>query len=139
VTGALPERLAAAYAEVGRLRRFAALRYDEFIADEDRLAAVERYLHRTLERCLDLGRAVIARNRWPEPATNRGVFEVLAAHGVVPKERLPVLINMAGMRNILVHEYERLDPKVLYAVVTRHLDDLEAYLADVARFVREGI
>jgi uncharacterized protein YutE (UPF0331/DUF86 family) len=46
------------------------------------------------------------------------------------------LRRMVGFRNIAVHDYQTLDPRVVEAIVSRHLGDLRDFAARlVQRFV----
>lgn len=121
------ERLAGLAESLDRLEAYEGLSREDFLASEERQRAIERYLQITIERCLDLGRMIIREEHWAEPATNRGVFETLADKGILPRNDLPDLLNMAGMRNILVHEYDRLDPEAVHAVLQRHLGDVRRF------------
>jgi uncharacterized protein YutE (UPF0331/DUF86 family) len=38
---------------------------------------------------------------------------------------------MAGYRNRLTHHYDEVTPSELYAVITRHLDDVEAIAVEL--------
>jgi uncharacterized protein YutE (UPF0331/DUF86 family) len=40
---------------------------------------------------------------------------------------------MVGFRNIAIHDYQTLDPRVVEAIVTRHLDDLRDFAARLAQ------
>lgn len=42
---------------------------------------------------------------------------------------------MIGFRNMLVHEYIDIDRRIVYDVLQRHLDDLEAFRSLFARFL----
>ncbi len=132
------EKTARMLGDLDALRRYEKMSWEEFTGNAERRKAVERYLHQVLERCLDLGRMLIAEQGWPDPDTNRGVMELMVEKGVLPPERLPLLKEMAGMRNILVHEYDRLDNSLVLGVVKRHLGDILDYVRELTRFHLEA-
>ncbi len=102
----------------------------EAYRDDKRLRrAVERSLQVAIEACLDIGRRIIALEGFRYPQSNREVFQILSEEGVVPSGLLPTLLNMARFRNLIVHDYARIDDEVVYGILKRRLEDLEAFAA----------
>ena len=117
------------------LRRFADWPWEKFRMDETVQLATERALQEVIEACLDIGRRLLIGAGEPVPDTNRKVFLALARLGLVPAERIEAWVDMAGFRNILVHEYEDVDLRIVYAVLTGRLGDVVAF----ARAVEAGM
>lgn len=67
--------------------------------------AVERSLQVAVEVCLDIGRRIITVEGFPYAETNKEVFEILVREGVVPRKLSATLDDMAGFRNLMVHNY----------------------------------
>ena len=86
--------------------------------------AAERAIHVAIEAILDVGHHVLAGRGLPVPATYRDVVPALAASGVISAELGVRLDGMAGMRNILVHDYVDVDARYVWSVVDDRLDDL---------------
>lgn len=59
-----------------------------------------------------------------EPDSNRDLFEKLAGAGWISQTLVSPLRDMAGFRNVVVHGYQRVNPKIVREVVEHHLDDL---------------
>jgi len=97
--------------------------------------AVERSLQVSVEICLDIGRRIIARNGYKYPDSNRQVFEILAREGIVSAALLPALRKMAGFRNIVVHEYVRIDDVQVYGMLKSNVGDFEAFATEIVAFV----
>ncbi|MCD6291736.1 MAG: DUF86 domain-containing protein [Anaerolineae bacterium] len=98
--------------------------------------AVERSLQVAVEICLDIGRRIIARERFRYPEDNQDVFRILAEEGIISGELLSSLLNMARFRNLIVHDYARIDDARDYALLKRHLEDFIAF-ADAVRVYLE--
>ena len=73
--------------------------------------ASERALHVAVEAVLDIGHHVLAGRGLPIPGTYREVVPALVAGGVFAAALASRLEGMAGMRNILVHDYVDVDAK----------------------------
>ncbi len=117
---------------------------DDYIKQLSKLQAVEfqeysdNYLiHRTVERlleisiqaCLDIGRHLIAKEGFRFPEENKDVFRVLREENMIPQGLLTQLEDMAGFRNILVHEYAEIEQRQVY-------DNLQDNLDDFVKFAR---
>ncbi len=98
---------------------------------------MERTLQLAVECCLDIGSHIISSERLREPEDNKNVFKVLVEAGHLPAEMLETLQRMAGFRNILIHEYTRIAPEVVFAVLTRRLRDLRRFAREIA--ARTGV
>jgi uncharacterized protein YutE (UPF0331/DUF86 family) len=97
--------------------------------------AVERGLQVSVEICLDIGRRIISQNGYEYPDSNRRVFEILAREGIVSPALLPALRKMAGFRNIVIHEYVRIDDVQVYGMLKSNVGDFEAFAAEIVAFV----
>ncbi|MFC1705642.1 DUF86 domain-containing protein [Planctomycetota bacterium] len=89
----------------------------------------ERYLHLAVEACLDLANHWVAERGLPPPATNRDTFTVLERAGELDGDLAERLRSWAGFRNILVHEYLRIDHSISYRAMRDELGDLERFAA----------
>jgi uncharacterized protein YutE (UPF0331/DUF86 family) len=85
----------------------------------------ERYLHLTIECLLDIGNHIIADRGYRKPETYGEIFQILAEEGVIPEKLLQELEGMAAFRNVLVHDYLRLDLDKVYGVVKERLKHFE--------------
>jgi uncharacterized protein YutE (UPF0331/DUF86 family) len=99
--------------------------------------AVERSLQVAVEVCLDIGRRIIALEGFRYPENNQDVFRVLAEEGVVPADLLPTLLDMARFRNLIVHNYARIDDARVYGILKKRLGDFGTF-AEVVRAYLEG-
>jgi len=99
--------------------------------------AVERSLQVAVEACLDIGRRIIALEGCRYPENNQDVFRVLAEEGVVPADLLPTLLEMARFRNLIVHDYARIDDARVYGILNKRLGDFDAF-AEMVRAYLEG-
>lgn len=96
---------------------------------------VERTLHLAVEACLDIGQQILVSEGLRAPESNSDIFLVLAEAGHIPGALLPNLVAMARFRNVIVHDYVRLDNSVVFSIVKRHLADFDAFARAVAEYV----
>ena len=96
---------------------------------------VERTLHLAIETCMDVADHIVADRRLRVPETGAESFEILAEAQLIPQELGGALALMVGFRNILVHDYARLDPSIVLRVLREDLRDLERFRQAVGPMV----
>jgi uncharacterized protein YutE (UPF0331/DUF86 family) len=126
--------------ELGRLMQFREVSYDELLADEVRLAAVERMLERIVLRAIDVNEHLLANLATGEEEritrfTYRDTFLRLASYGVYPAEFAERIAPSAGLRTVLVHEYNDADHRIVHAAIRDTLEQFTAYVGHVYRFL----
>lgn len=101
--------------------------------------AVERSLQISVEACLDIGRRIIAVKGFRYPEDNKDVFQVLSAEGIISSEVLPALTDMARFRNLIVHDYARIDDARVYSILKKHLTNFDTFARSVVGYIeRKG-
>ncbi len=96
-------------------------RYRNSWKDKD---SAERNLQKTIEAIIDLGKMLVADKGLREPGNNREVFLILEENNLFPTEFISLIDKMIGMRNILVHSYDRIDEAVVYRILQKNLCDV---------------
>ncbi len=89
--------------------------------------SAERNIQKIVEAIIDVGKMLIAQKRLKEPANNREVFLILEEKGLFPSEFIPLVDKMIGMRNIIVHSYNRINDEIVYGVIKKNLKDIENF------------
>ena len=97
--------------------------------------AAERYLHLAIECLLDIGNHIIADRGFRKPETYGEVFEILAEESVISPELMGELAGMAAFRNVLVHDYLKLDMERVHRVIRDKLKVFEALAKIYAGFL----
>ncbi len=115
------------------LERYKQFSQKEIIEDVDRKGAVERYLYLVMQAALDLAEAVISYKNLRKPATLSESFHVLQEEGIIPPGLTEQMIKMTGFRNVIAHDYEKLDYGIVYDVLQKRLKNIEDFLDRVAK------
>ena len=85
---------------------------------------VEHTLQLAIQAVVDVASHIVSDGQLGEPATNGELFDLLVgASWIADAQRLP-LRQMAGFRNVLVHEYVKVDLAIVRDVIEHHLEDL---------------
>lgn len=97
--------------------------------------AVERGLQLGSEVLLDLGHHILVAHFGIAPADYADILEQLAQAGVINGELRSRLRGLAGFRNLLVHDYLRLDPERVAEVLAAAPSDFNAFALAVRQFL----
>jgi len=96
---------------------------------------IERTLHLVIEACMDVADHIVADRRLRVPDTGAATFEILAEANLITPDLGKALARMVGFRNILVHDYARLDPTIVVRVLHTELTDVERFRDAVLRAI----
>ena len=98
---------------------------ERFLQDPFVYGTAERNLHLAIECLLDIGNHIISDRGLPKPDTYADIFRILREHDVIPEILLRELDGMAAFRNVLVHDYVRLDRKKVHDIIHQKLGPMK--------------
>ncbi len=128
-------RLLAEYADELREYRSQATSLAAYTGSKMLRRSVERCLQVAVEISLDIGRRLIALEGFRYPQDNQDVFKVLAEEKVVSALLLIGLQDFARFRNLMVHDYARIDDLKVYQLLKTRLDDFDAFADAVKAYL----
>ena len=102
--------------------------------DIDKRAKAERYLQLAIEACIDIAELIVSDQRLPTPKTAREAIEVLGDNGILEKEFAYEFALAVGFRNILIHDYLKIDYNQVADKINNRLGDFEKFAQQVAKF-----
>jgi uncharacterized protein YutE (UPF0331/DUF86 family) len=117
------------------LRSVAPSSFEEYHAVEKRRSC-ERLVQVSIEVVIDTCALLVTGLRLGLPADENDLFERLTARNVITSSTADLLRRMKGMRNILVHEYGRVDDMLVFETVTHRLGDFDRFAREVLDFLR---
>ncbi|MBI4540505.1 MAG: DUF86 domain-containing protein [Gemmatimonadetes bacterium] len=126
--------------DLSRLTQFRDESYESLVADPLRLAAVERILERIVLRAIDVNEHIISElaTGAEEKTTRlsyRDTFWKLVDYEVYSNEFAERIAPSVGLRNILVHEYNDVDHRIVHGAIRTTLEQYAAYVGAVLRFM----
>jgi uncharacterized protein YutE (UPF0331/DUF86 family) len=134
----LSERLKLLDEYINDLKDLQEISFQEYQENKLIHRTVERTLHLAIEACLDIGQHIIAQNGFRTPVDNKDIFVVLHEEGILSADLLEKTTSMARFRNLIVHNYARIDNAAVFGILKRHLDDFNAYAQAVLHYLDIG-
>lgn len=116
------------------IREILPVDFEEYKRIEKRRAC-ERLLQVSIECIIDICGLIVTGLRLGLPAEEDDLFEKLEQAGIISSARKEALKRMEGFRNILVHEYGRVDDLMVYEVLQTKMDDFEAFKREILQTI----
>jgi len=85
-------------------------------------AACERYFEKIMESATDLAFLVIKDSLLRPPEDDKEAFQILAKEGIISAGLSDRLKQAKGMRNILAHEYGKVDDEIVFCSITEEIE-----------------
>jgi len=98
--------------------------YEEF-QETEKKRACERLLQIGIECLIDICGLLLRGKRLGLPADETDIFEKLQEATIISPEMKDTLRRMKGFRNILVHDYAKIDDRITFEMLQSHLGDFE--------------
>lgn len=95
----------------------------------------ERTLHLACESCLDIAAHIISRQGLREPKDNKDLFVILFEKEVISQQVHKAMITMAKFRNIVVHDYARIEPEIVLGILKKDVGDFKSFAREIIHYM----
>lgn len=111
--------------------------FDDFLENAVVYNAAERYLERIITRATDINRHVIGETGkgTEDVKSYKDTFLRLGDLGIYPSVFSEEIAKSAGMRNLLVHDYDNINPRIIYDSVRDALEQYSKYCQYILTFI----
>lgn len=108
----------------------------KFLTDDLVASGAERNLQIAIQACLDVADYLVAKLKLRLPKKDKKeVFRSLSQKKIISENLADRLIKMAGMRNILVHEYLEIEREKIYQAIKNDLGDIVKFVSAIQKFL----
>ncbi len=113
------------------LRQVVPETYARYMESVEKRRACERLLQISIECVIDVCALFVSGLRLGLPAEEDDLIEKLEQAGLISSGMAKVLKTMKGFRNILVHEYGRIDNAIVFTMATRQFQDFGSFKTEI--------
>jgi uncharacterized protein YutE (UPF0331/DUF86 family) len=106
-----------------------------FLQDLDRQESMAFNMHLAIQNCMDIAAHIISEEGLGVPGSAGDMFFLLQENGFISADLADKMVKAVGFRNLLVHEYQKIDLQRLYETAEKNVDDLMAFLASIFRML----
>ncbi len=128
-------KLANMTAYVDELAPYLAIAYQEYRERPGQRRIVERLAQVIVECAIDVNGLLLSDAGQSPAQSARQSFEAVQKLGAIDERLSSSFQRHVGMRNRIVHDYDRLDNRLLFYAARRLLDDARAYIVQVHRYI----
>ena len=96
--------------------------FQSYIRESKTKAACERYFEKIIEAVVDLAFLIIKDKSLGIPEEDKKAFDSLADNKLIPEILAQKLKDAKGMRNIIAHEYGKVDDELVFESITEELE-----------------
>ena len=98
---------------------------------------VERTLQMMIETCLDISSHIISDEKLRVPETYADMFRILVQNSILEEPHLEAFEKMAKFRNIVVYDYEKINPEIVVAILRNSLQDFKEFQASIIMYLKK--
>lgn len=128
------------FAKIGAVRahllRISKKRGDDpadFLADQDRQDIVAFNFQAAIQNCVDIAAHIISEKGLGVPGSISEMFLLLEENGLIGGQIAENMVGAVGFRNMLVHEYGKMDIERVFVIARDNLKDIEAFLSEILK------
>jgi uncharacterized protein YutE (UPF0331/DUF86 family) len=108
----------------------------EIKSDILKLRALERIVQLIVDEITDINNHIIRYAQLRVPEDFQSAFLILAENKILPEGFARRMAPVVGLRNRLVHRYEKVDIEILLETVRKSKDDFKQYVKHILEYLR---
>jgi len=132
----LRQKLAELAQYLDELEPLSASSFDAYQADYIKRHAVEKLIELIVETASDINRHILESSGAAPPVTYFSTFDEMGNTGILSKPLAARLASTTGLRNRLVHGYEKIQHQIVYRSVKPLIKDYRQYFVRINDILR---
>lgn len=132
----IKRKIGAIQGDLTELAKFKAYSVEQIAGNYRHHKVIERIIEVVVNEAIDINQHIIVNSGCKElPFDFRESFLLLLKLKVYPKSFAQKIADSVGLRNILVHQYRKLDEKIFYASIKDCLRQYSKYCGYILKFI----
>lgn len=124
----IKQRLNQLSTSLNKTERFKEISLEEFLRDDIIQDVVEYNLFIAINMMIDIATHIVVDNNIGNPETLGEAFSILNKEKYLNDDETKIYKNMVGLRNILSHEYLKIDKRIIYGILKNNLIDIKKFI-----------
>lgn len=120
-----------------QLKTIKPVSFQQYIGDITTKYAVERIMQLIVDVALDINNVLLAFHRKPPAADYFNSFVDLGECGVLEQGFALSIAPSTGLRNRLVHEYEKINDEIVYQSIEKMIASYTEYLKVINQYIQD--
>lgn len=110
---------------------------EEILGDFTKFHTAERLFQLAVDAMIDINHHIIIEKNLKVTDDTQGTFYTLGESNILPKDFAFKIAPIVGVRNRIVHGYEKLDNKLFITNFRNNFSDFEKYLEFIREFLKK--
>ena len=102
-----------------------------FLKDIDCQESILFNLQMAIQNCIDVAAHIISEEGFGVAGSTNEMFYLLEENGYLDTDLTEKMVKAVGFRNLIVHEYGKVELKQLFEVAQNNIEDLNEYLRSI--------
>ena len=117
------------------LKKTSGLSIEDFLKDRIIQLATERSLQIAAQSVIDISTHLVAHNHWGTPKSYKDSVDIISKNGVIDSRLAARLIDLVKLRNVIIHVYLEIDPKIVHKSAKYSVDDLKKFIEAIRKIL----
>ena len=105
----------------------------DFLNDIDRQESVLFNIQMAIQNCIDIPAHIISEEGFGVPGSTTEMFYLLEKNGYLKHDLTEAMVKAVGFRDLIVHEYTKLELEQVYEIAQTDINDLNEYLKAIIK------
>ena len=104
-----------------------------FLKDIDTQESILFNIQMAIQNCIDIAAHIISEKGLGVPGSTTEMFYVLEKNGYLDSDLTQKMVKAIGFRNLIVHEYGKIELEQVYEIAQNDIKDLNEYLKAIIK------
>lgn len=118
-----------------QIREYSEITAEDYAEDWKTQRIVERTLQIMIELCLDIAGHIISDKKLRIPDNYADTFRCIGEAGLIEPGIVEIMVKMTQFRNVIVHQYERINSGIVVSILQKHLEDFLKFKNSVVALI----
>ena len=109
----------------------------ELSLSDPQIFIVERLFQLIADTAIDINTYIITHRKLESPDDYEGTFRIIGKHGIIPLELAEKISGSIGLRNRMVHGYEKVQRKIMMDDISSGIGQYVAYIKHISAFLEK--
>jgi uncharacterized protein YutE (UPF0331/DUF86 family) len=103
----------------------------EFLNNSDLQDVILFNIQMAVQNCIDIAAHLASSEGFGVPGSNNELFYTLEEHAIINPQLTERLVKAVGFRNLIVHEYARLELDRVFHIARKEIHDLHDFIKTI--------
>lgn len=120
----------------GQINEYVSVTVEGYSKDWKVQRIIERTLQMMIETCVDVAGHIISDQGFRIPKSYSDTFSVLHENNILDEWLYSSLKKMAQFRNVVVHQYDKIDSTIVVGILQNDLNNFVAFKDTIIRYIK---